>query len=95
MTQGVCWYTINLRIKQLVFRMNILSRFFWSALVSVLALFPLWMYLTARFLLEPKGFWQEFFLFGVGVWLLSSLQIIFLLIALVIIFLIWKAPKTS
>ena len=74
--------------------MNILSRFFWSALVSVLALFPLWMYLTARFLLEPKGFWQEFFLFGVGVWLFLASRSSFtdrsghnLLI--------WKAPKTS
>lgn len=41
----------------------------------VLALIPLWIWLAVRWLLAPEGFWQNFVLFGVGLWLLGAIQL--------------------
>lgn len=38
-------------------------------------LIPTWVFLLAKNLLDPQGFWQNFFLLGFGVWLLGGLQI--------------------
>lgn len=45
----------------------------------VVALVPSWFYFFLRYILGPKGFWQEFALFGVFGLILSCIQI-FLLI---------------
>ncbi len=39
---------------------------------------PLWFYLMVRLAFSPNGFWQEFILFGLGVYFLGFIQIILL-----------------
>ena len=60
-----------------------------SLVVTVVAFVPLWIYLGARWLFSPEGFWQEFFLFGVGVWMLVAAQICFLIVGLFLLVVIW------
>lgn len=55
-----------------------------------LALIPLWIWLVARWMLNPEGFWQNFVLFGVGVWLLGAVQL-----GLFVIWLFWLAAVWS
>ncbi len=54
-----------------------------SLISVVVAGVPTWIWLLARTLLEPEGFWQEVVVLGLGVWVLGGLQI------LALIFLIW------
>ena len=48
----------------------------------VICLLPTELYVLARYVLEPHGFWQEFVLGIAGIWFLGSIQF-FLLIILV------------
>ena len=54
-----------------------------SLISVVVAGIPTWIWLLARTLLEPEGFWQEVVVLGLGVWVLGGLQIFAL------IFLVW------
>lgn len=56
---------------------------FLSLLGFVVAGIPAYVWLIARHLLEPDGFWQELVTLGLGVWVLGGLQFmcIFMLIA--------------
>jgi len=59
-------------------------------LIATISLIPLWLYLGARDLLNPQGFLAEFFVFGVGVWLLGGMQIIMILVGLTIGYFVCK-----
>jgi hypothetical protein len=61
-----------------------LAKVFFVGIGAVVCFIPLWVYLAARWLLAPQGFWQEFFLLGVGMWILGTFQI-----AGVILFVLW------
>lgn len=61
-----------------------------SLIATVIALIPVWIYLLAKWVFAPEGFWQNFFLSGVGVWLLGSVQVILLVILLIVFFAIWS-----
>lgn len=52
-------------------------------LIAVASLIPFWLYLGARNLINPEGFLAEFFVFGVGVWLLGGMQIVLLIVGFV------------
>lgn len=60
--------------------MEKLAKFGVTLLALAAALFPVWLYLIAKNAFDPQGFWQEFFLFGVGVWFLGGLQILLLIV---------------
>ena len=49
-----------------------------SVVGTVVALIPTGLYLLAKALLTPEGFWQNLLLLGVGIWALGGLQIILL-----------------
>jgi uncharacterized membrane protein len=55
-------------------------------LAITICLVPTWIYLLARLLLSPNGFWQEFVVFGLGVYLLGFAQF---LLALILIWFLW------
>lgn len=58
------------------------------------ALIPLWVYVLAQHLLKPQGFWQNFVLFGVGVYILGALQLVLFIVWLVFVFSLWLSPST-
>lgn len=60
-----------------------------SVAVGLIGLIPTWMYLGARQLLSPEGFFSEFFVFGVGVWLLGGAQLILFAIVGMCLMIIW------
>jgi hypothetical protein len=49
-----------------------------------IALIPTWLYLIVRFLLNPEGFWQEFFLLGLGLYVLGTIQLFMALAGLAV-----------
>ncbi|MBI2052515.1 MAG: hypothetical protein HYT38_02450 [Candidatus Sungbacteria bacterium] len=60
-----------------------------SVLVAAVAAIPIWVYLAARHFLSPEGFWQEFFLLGIGLWLLWGAQVFFAIAGLFVLMIIW------
>lgn len=65
------------------------ARLMLSAVCIVLALVPTWFFLVARSLLSPEGFWQEVFVFGVGLYFLGGLQIFLAIALLFVLAAIW------
>lgn len=65
-------------------RKLVLSAVWFSA-----AMTPVWIYLVARFLLSPEGFWQNLLLFGVGVYILGWLQLILSVALVLVLVVIW------
>jgi hypothetical protein len=63
--------------------------FILSLIAAAICLWPVWLWLLAKSLLSPHGFWQEFFLLGVGVWFLGGAQVVFLIILIIVLFFIW------
>ena len=49
-----------------------------SVIGAAVALIPTWLYMLAKALLTPEGFWQNLLLLGVGIWALDGLQILLL-----------------
>jgi hypothetical protein len=41
-------------------------------------------------LLAPQGFWQNFFLFGIGIWLLGGTQVLLFFIWIAVLITIWE-----
>lgn len=68
-----------------------LSRLLLSFLSLLLCLAPFWIYLMARCLFDPHGFWQNVFLVGVGFYFLGGVQIILLLAFVALMAGIWWA----
>ena len=58
--------------------MNIIAKIGLSLVSMILALIPIGIYFLARFIFSPEGFWQELILFGVGIWALGTLQVLFI-----------------
>lgn len=40
----------------------------------VICFIPTWVFLLIRYLLNPQGFWENFAVFGAGVWILGAFQ---------------------
>ncbi len=70
--------------------MNTFGKILWSLLVAVIGLIPVWLYLIARMLLTPNGFWQELVLAGISLWVLGSIQVILFIGLLILLFAIWN-----
>jgi len=59
-------------------------------LIALVSLIPLWLYLGARNLIDPQGFLAEFFVFGVGIWLLGGMQLVLIVVGLIVGYLVCK-----
>ncbi len=70
--------------------MEALVRSLLTLAAVAVALIPTWIYLLARLVLDPRGFWQQLVLLGVGVWFLGAVQLILLFILLFAIAAIWS-----
>mgnify|MGYP001592570887 FL=1 len=53
------------------------------------ALIPVWIICLARILLAPAGFWQNFIIFGCGLYLLGGLQFVCIIVWLFFISKLW------
>ncbi len=56
------------------------GRVVFTLVVIALALIPTWFFLFLRSIANPTGFWQNIVTFGLGIWLLGGLQLIFLVV---------------
>ncbi|MFA6043029.1 MAG: hypothetical protein WCV85_01895 [Patescibacteria group bacterium] len=63
-----------------------LNRIIFIIIVTALALIPTWFFLLLRSIANPTGFWQNIVTFGVGIWLLGGLQLIFLVVGVFVLF---------
>ena len=61
-----------------------------SVIALGIALIPAWIYWFVHSLLQPQGFWQNLILLGAGVWVLGTLQIIFLVVWFAALIAIWE-----
>jgi hypothetical protein len=60
-------------------------------IISVLIAFlPTIFFFSVKALLSPEGFWQNFMVYGLGMWFLGGLQLIFLFILALVSFSIWE-----
>ena len=56
---------------------------FWQMIAIGVAGCPTWFWLFIKNMLEPEGFWQEALVYGVGIYVLGTIQLV-LLVALVV-----------
>jgi Sec-independent protein secretion pathway component TatC len=62
----------------------------WSLFCGLVAFIPSWLYLAARFILQPAGFWQNFALAGAALWVGGSAQCFLLLALISTLYIIWR-----
>ncbi len=74
--------------------MNLLIKFFASVFMTVCALTPLWIFLLARSMLNPQGFWQNLALSGLSFYILCGAQLLALGLLGVFLIIIWSIAPT-
>lgn len=67
-----------------------LKNWLWTLFWTVIALFPTWVYLLFRYVLNPVGFWQKVVTLALGLIFLGTLQIIFLVGLVFCLYIIWS-----
>lgn len=60
-----------------------------SLAICAVASMPTIIYFLARLLFQPRGFWQELVLFGVGFYLLAGVQFLAWFVAAMLLFALW------
>jgi len=55
----------------------------------LVALWPVWLFLLAKHMLAPEGFWQKFVVLGAGVWCLGFIQVVMVVLLFVFLAAIW------
>ncbi len=66
-------------------------RILFSVIGTIIAFAPLWFYIFIKNILSPEGFWQNFFLLGLGFYFLGAIQIILLVILIAWVAAVWSA----
>jgi hypothetical protein len=66
------------------------EQLFWSTVGIVIGLIPFWIWLAVYLLSSPHGFWQNIFVFGLGLYFLGGVQFFFLIGLLLFLFVVWK-----
>jgi len=61
-----------------------------SILVVIASLFPLWIWLVCYFTLSPTGYWQNFAMFGAGIFFGGAVQLLLACVAGVFLHFLWK-----
>ncbi len=64
---------------------------FATVVIWVIALIPLWVFVGEHDLISPEGFFQEFFVFGIGVWFLGGAQIVLAITGIAVNVVVWDA----
>ncbi len=70
--------------------MDALIKSLFTLAALALCLIPTWIYLLARLVLDPHGFWQKLVVLGLGVWFLGGLQIILIVLFFFLLAAIWS-----
>ena len=52
-----------------------LGKMFWSFIIAFICFIPVWFFIGGRSFLSPEGFFQEFFILGIGLYLLGFAQL--------------------
>jgi O-antigen ligase len=61
----------------------------YTAIGSLIAFIPVYIFLFLRYLLSPTGFWQKLAFGALGIWLLGSIQLILLISLAVWLWFVW------
>jgi hypothetical protein len=69
--------------------MKFIERIGLQALFIIVGLLPLTIFLVTREIASPEGFWQNFFLFGAGLYFLGFIQLVLLVFALGLSIALW------
>ena len=64
-------------------------KFVQSLVAFVVCFIPVWVYLLARLVFSPTGFWQNLVLFGLGIWILGGIQFLLFIGFIIWMFSIW------
>ncbi len=72
-----------------------ISRLLTMVVSAGLMLIPSWIFLLAKYLLAPQGFWQNLVLYGLGIYILGGFQVMFFLVWAFLMFSMWAAYLTS
>ncbi|PIP17949.1 MAG: hypothetical protein COX43_01455 [Parcubacteria group bacterium CG23_combo_of_CG06-09_8_20_14_all_35_9] len=59
---------------------NFLIKLIVGIVVTVICFVPVEFYIAAKFLLNPQGFWQNFALLGIGIYVAGGAQILLFII---------------
>jgi hypothetical protein len=60
-----------------------------SVVVAAVCLWPTWIWLIARSMLHPVGFWENLVTVGLGFYFLAGLQVLFLIIMFFALIALW------
>ena len=69
---------------------EIFVKIYFSIIVIIIGLIPLWIFLLIQNLLSPEGFWQNIFVYGVGLYFLGAFQFLLLFFLIICILKIWE-----
>lgn len=72
-----------------------LGKLFSSIITAMFCGIPTWLYLLARWLLEPQGFLAEFLVLGLGLYVLGAAQFFLFIFWIVLLLAIWNSAHTS
>jgi hypothetical protein len=72
-----------------------LSKLFWSSVATAVCGIPAWLYLIARWLLEPPGFMAEFLVLGLGIIVLGSIQFGLFIFWIILLLFIWTGNNNA
>lgn len=67
------------------------TRFFATVIVVALMFIPTWIFLIAKSLLNPEGFWQTLVTYGLGFYFLAGIQIILLFVGFFLVSMVWAS----
>ena len=65
------------------------TRSIWSIVVTAILYIPAWIYLLAKYVFAPTGFWQNIVLFGLAFWILGFIQFVLFIVWVVSLIYIW------
>ena len=69
---------------------DLLFKWVLQIIAALIAFLPTIFFFSVKALLSPEGFWQNFVVYGIGVWFLGGLQFVFAILLLVVSFSIWE-----
>ena len=72
-----------------------LGKLFSTIIATIFCGIPTWLYLLARWLLEPQGFIAEFLVLGLGLYVLGTFQLFLFMIWLHLLLTIWAGTRRS
>ena len=71
------------------------GKFLSSVIVTALCWIPVWLYFIIRWLLDPEGFIAEFLLLGLGLYVLSGIQLFLFFLWVALLLSIWTGTSRS